>query len=130
TYASVHHLTSVVTGRLRADRDIFDLIAATFPGGSITGAPKIRSMEIIAELEGVERGIYCGSIGWIGFDGSADLNIAIRTLAYDGRTLSIGAGGGITLLSDPAAEYDETMAKAERMLAALDTARDLEEDAA
>lgn len=119
SYASVHHLTSVVTGRLRQGRDALDLLAATFPGGSITGAPKIRAMEIIAELEGLDRGIYCGSIGWIGFDGAADLNIAIRTLAYDGREISVGAGGGITLLSDPAAEYEETLVKAERLLAAF-----------
>ena len=115
SYASVHHLTSVVTGRLKAGLDIFDLISASFPGGSITGAPKIRAMEIIAELEREDRGIYCGSIGWLGFDGSADLNIAIRTMDFDGETLSIGAGGGITLLSAPDAEYDETLAKAERL---------------
>ena len=119
TYASVHHLTSVVRGSLRSDRDIVDLVAATFPGGSITGAPKIRAMQIIGEVEGAPRGAYCGSIGWIGADGNADLNIAIRTLAFDGDEVSVGAGGGITLLSDPAAEYDETLAKAERLLAAL-----------
>ncbi|MDQ0394058.1 aminodeoxychorismate synthase component I [Labrys monachus] len=119
TYASVHHLTSVVTGILRPGRDIADLIAATFPGGSITGAPKIRAMEIIAELEQEARGVYCGAIGWIGFDGAADLNIAIRTLTFDGTELSVRAGGGITLLSDPAAEYDETLAKAERLLGAF-----------
>jgi para-aminobenzoate synthetase component 1 len=119
SYASVHHLTSVVTGRLSEGRDMIDLIAATFPGGSITGAPKIRAMEIIAELEGEARGAYCGSIGWLGFDGSADLNIAIRTLAFDGRDMTVGAGGGITLLSAPAAEYDETLAKAERILTAI-----------
>jgi len=120
TYASVHHLTSVVTGRLKAGRDVTDLIAATFPGGSITGAPKIRAMEIIGELEREPRGIYCGAIGWIGFDGAADLNIAIRTLTFDGRELHVRAGGGITLLSDPFSEYDETLAKAERLLAAFD----------
>jgi para-aminobenzoate synthetase component 1 len=120
TYASVHHLTSVVTGRLKTGRDVTDLIAATFPGGSITGAPKIRAMEIIGELEGEPRGIYCGTIGWIGFDGAADLNIAIRTLTFDGTELHVRAGGGITLLSDPAAEYEETIAKAERLLGAFD----------
>ncbi|GLS23766.1 aminodeoxychorismate synthase, component I [Labrys miyagiensis] len=120
TYASVHHLTSVVTGRLKAGRDVTDLITATFPGGSITGAPKIRAMEIIGELEREPRGIYCGAIGWIGFDGAADLNIAIRTLTFDGRDLHVRAGGGITLLSDPAGEYEETLAKAERLLGAFD----------
>ena len=119
TYASVHHLTSVVTGLLAPGRDAVDLIAATFPGGSITGAPKIRAMEIIAELEGEDRGIYCGAIGALGFDGSADLNIAIRTLACEGQTLSVSAGGGITLLSEPAAEYEETITKAERLLGAF-----------
>lgn len=119
TYASVHHLTSVITGRMKPVHDVADLIAATFPGGSITGAPKIRAMEIIAELEREERGIYCGAIGWIGFDGAADLNIAIRTLTFDGTDLSVRAGGGITLLSEPAAEYEETLAKAERLLGAF-----------
>ena len=119
TYASVHHLTSVVTGELASGRDIVDLIGATFPGGSITGAPKIRAMEIIAELEGEDRGVYCGAIGAIGFDGSADLNIAIRTLTCDGESLTVNAGGGITLLSEPAAEYEETLVKAERMLGAF-----------
>jgi para-aminobenzoate synthetase component I len=120
TYASVHHLTSVVIGQLKARLDITDLIAAAFPGGSITGAPKIRAMEIIGELEREPRGIYCGAIGWIGFDGAADLNIAIRTLTFDGTDLHVRAGGGITLMSDPAAEYEETLAKAERLLAAFD----------
>ena len=122
TYASVHHLVSVVTGRLKPEKDIVDLIAATFPGGSITGAPKIKAMEIIAQLEGAPRGPYCGAIGYIGFDGNADLNIAIRTLVCDGERFSLHAGGGITLLSDPASEYDETLAKAERILGALGSA--------
>ncbi|PRH86439.1 aminodeoxychorismate synthase, component I [Labrys okinawensis] len=129
TYASVHHLTSAVTGRLKAGLDVTDLIAATFPGGSITGAPKIRAMEIIGELEREPRGAYCGAIGWIGFDGAADLNIAIRTLSYDGKDLSVRAGGGITLLSDPFAEYDETLAKAERLIAAFEDPARAEEAA-
>lgn len=116
TYASVHHLVSTVCGRLLPHLSIVDLIAATFPGGSITGAPKIKAMEIIGAVEKRRRGVYCGSIGWIGFDGDADLNIAIRTLVYDGRNFSLHAGGGITLLSDPASEYDETLAKAEKIL--------------
>ncbi|MFT4133842.1 aminodeoxychorismate synthase component I [Labrys sp. (in: a-proteobacteria)] len=129
TYASVHHLTSAVTGRLKQGLDVTDLIAATFPGGSITGAPKIRAMEIIGELEREPRGAYCGAIGWIGFDGAADLNIAIRTLSYDGKDLSVRAGGGITLLSDPFAEYDETLAKAERLIAAFEDPARAEEAA-
>ena len=130
SYASVHHLTSVVTGRLRPGLGIVDLVAASFPGGSITGAPKIRAMEIIAELEREDRGIYCGSIGWIGFDGCADLNIAIRTMSFDGETLSIGAGGGITLLSKPDEEYEETLAKAERLFQPLQGPAQADEEAA
>jgi len=121
SYASVHHLVSVVTGRLRAGADVVDLISATFPGGSITGAPKIEAMKVISAIEQDPRGVYCGSIGWIGFDGDADLNIAIRTLVFDGRDFSLHAGGGITLLSDPALEYDETLAKAERILSVFKT---------
>ncbi|MBT9383755.1 aminodeoxychorismate synthase component I [Pseudooceanicola sp. CBS1P-1] len=119
SYASVHHLTSVVTGRLRDGLGPVDLIEACFPGGSITGAPKIRAMDILTEQEGIARGIYCGSIGYIGFDGAMDLNIAIRTAVLgDGRAV-VQAGGGITLLSDPGAEYTETLDKAERLFAAF-----------
>ncbi len=119
SYAHVHHLVSVVTGQLKQDYDALDLIAATFPGGSITGAPKIKAMEAIARLEKTRRGTYCGAIGYIGFDGTLDLNIAIRTLVCEKQTLSLHAGGGITLLSDPASEYDETLAKAEKILSCL-----------
>ncbi|MFK8250772.1 aminodeoxychorismate synthase component I [Ancylobacter terrae] len=119
TYANVHHLVSVVTGRLREGRDGLDLIGAAFPGGSITGAPKIRAMEIIRELEGGPRGIYCGSIGYIGFDGSIDLNIAIRTLMVENGIASFGVGGGITVLSDPAQEHAESLTKAERLFRAF-----------
>lgn len=115
TYASVHHLVSVVTAELAEGRDIADVIAATFPGGSITGAPKIKAMEVIGSLERVPRGVYCGAIGAIGFDGEADLNIAIRTVTIRDKTVRFHVGGGITALSDPRAEYDETLAKAERI---------------
>jgi para-aminobenzoate synthetase component 1 len=91
-------------------------VAAAFPGGSITGAPKLRAMEIIAELEPQHRGIFCGSIGWFGYDGAADFNIAIRTVEYAGREARLIAGGGITYLSDPSAEYEETLLKAEKVL--------------
>jgi para-aminobenzoate synthetase component 1 len=115
SYASVHHLTSVVTGRLAAGRSRGDLIAACFPGGSITGAPKIRAQEIIAEIEQVPRNIYCGSIGFLSFTGHMDLNIAIRTvLFHDGRA-SFQGGGGITAKSLPADEYEETLAKVNRI---------------
>jgi para-aminobenzoate synthetase component 1 len=120
SYANVHHLVSVVLGDLRAGRDALDLIAASFPGGSITGAPKIRAMEIIREIERGPRGVYCGAIGWLGYDGAMDLNIAIRTVAFEGRKASLQAGGGITVLSDPAAEYAETLDKARRVFAAFD----------
>lgn len=119
SYASVHHLVSVVTGKLLPNMDALDLIAATFPGGSITGAPKIKAMEIIANLENVRRGAYCGALGYIDFSGDMDLNIVIRTLVGEGNTLSLHAGGGITLLSDPELEYDETIVKAERILNAF-----------
>ncbi len=120
SYASVHHLVSVVTGRLRDDIDGINLLQACFPGGSITGAPKLRSMDIIAEIEQYPRGAYCGAIGYIGFDGNLDMNIAIRTVSLLGRTAVFQAGGGITLLSDPAAEYAETLVKAQRIFAAFE----------
>ncbi len=119
TYASVHHLVSVVTGRLRHGLSVTDLLRASFPGGSITGAPKLRAMEIITELERHARGIYCGSIGWIGFSGDADFNIAIRTATIARGKAVFQAGGGITALSDPAAEYDETLTKARAVFEAF-----------
>ena len=117
SYASVHHLTSVITGRLRENADALDLFQACFPGGSITGAPKLRAMDIITELEEQAREAYCGAIGYIGFDGSLDTNIAIRTIILRGRAAVFQVGGGITLLSDPAQEYDETLVKAQRIFA-------------
>jgi para-aminobenzoate synthetase component 1 len=115
SYASVHHLTSVVTGRLARGKSRGDLIAACFPGGSITGAPKIRAQEIIAEIEHAPRNIYCGSIGFLSFTGHMDLNIAIRTvLFHDGKACFQG-GGGITAKSVPADEYEETLAKVNRI---------------
>jgi len=116
SYASVHHLVSVVTARLRPNLDALDIVAACFPGGSITGAPKIRAMDIITELERRRRGIYCGCIGYLGFDGSMDFNIAIRTVSLAAGRARLSAGGGITILSDPQAEYDESLAKAARLL--------------
>lgn len=116
SYATVHHLVSVVTGRLESGRDGLDLIRAAFPGGSITGAPKVRAMEIITEMEGRARGPYCGSIGYLGFDGAMDLNIAIRTVTLADGEAVYWAGGAITALSDPADEYEETLVKARRVL--------------
>ncbi|MFG1424113.1 aminodeoxychorismate synthase component I [Roseixanthobacter liquoris] len=119
TFASVHHLVSVVESRLRPGIRPVDVLRACFPGGSITGAPKIRAMEIIHELEPVPRGIYCGTIGWIGFDGAMDTSIVIRTLARSGETLIAQAGGGIVADSVPADEYEESMVKIAPLLQAV-----------
>lgn len=118
-YATVFHLVSTVLGELEPDKGLMDLLAATFPGGSITGAPKIRAMEIIEELEPVRRGIYCGSIGYLGFDGDADQNIVIRTLVFSGGKIYFQVGGGITIESVPDAEYLETLDKALALVRAL-----------
>jgi para-aminobenzoate synthetase component I len=122
SFATVHHLVSTVTGELRPGLDAVDLLRATFPGGSITGAPKIRAMEIIAELEPTARGPYCGSIGWLGFDGWMDTSITIRTYGIKGRTVAFQAGGGIVADSEPSAEYEETLAKARALIDALEGA--------
>jgi para-aminobenzoate synthetase component I len=117
--AAVQHLVSTVTGRLEPGRDAFDVLAASFPGGSITGAPKIRAMELLEELEPVRRGPYTGALGWFGPDGAMASSILIRTFVADGRRLSLHVGGGITYRSDPAAEWDETVAKARGPLSAI-----------
>ena len=117
--AAVQHLVSTVTGVLADGHDAFDLLAASFPGGSITGAPKIRAMEILEELEPVRRGPYTGALGWIGPDGAMQTSIIIRTFVADGRRLTLHVGGGITYRSDPAAEWDETVAKARGPLSAI-----------
>ena len=119
SFATVHHLVSTVTGDLRPGLDAVDLLRATFPGGSITGAPKIRAMEIIAELEPTARGPYCGAIGWLGADGWMDTSITIRTLAIKDGRVAFQAGGGIVADSDPAAEYEETLDKARALIEAL-----------
>ncbi|HVJ83562.1 MAG TPA: aminodeoxychorismate synthase component I [Planctomycetia bacterium] len=119
SYANVHHLSSVVEGKLRADRDAVDLLKATFPGGSITGAPKIRAMEIIDELEDCRRGVYTGAIGYVDDGGRADFNIAIRTLVAKGRQVRYHVGGGIVADSDPEAEYQETLDKGAKLFAIL-----------
>lgn len=112
TLAQVHHLVSTVRGRLREDEDVVGCLAACFPGGSITGAPKKRAMEIISELENTQRDIYCGAIGWLGFNGESEFNIAIRTLVRDGPKLSYQVGAGIVADSIPEREYEETLHKA------------------
>ena len=118
-FATVMHLVSTVTGRLRPGMTAVDLLAACFPGGSITGAPKIRAMQIIAELEATRRGPYCGAIGYLGFDGALDTSIVIRTFAIRGRRVTFQAGGGVVADSDPAAEYEESLAKARALVTAL-----------
>jgi para-aminobenzoate synthetase component 1 len=112
SFASVHHLVSTITGVLRADRSPLDLLKNAFPGGSITGAPKIRAMEIIEELEDKKRGPYCGSMGYIDYSGYMDTNIVIRTLVYTGSKVSLNVGGGLVADSIPSAEYQETLDKA------------------
>ncbi len=119
SYATVHHLVSTVTGILSAGRHALDLLQSCFPGGSITGAPKIRAMEIIEELEPNRRGIYCGSIGYIGFDGNMDTNIVIRTLVHSGGTIRFWAGGGIVKDSVLDEEYQECFDKASALLKLL-----------
>jgi len=111
TYATVHHLVSTVEGRLREGTDIVDCLKNCFPGGSITGAPKVRSMEVIEELEPTKRGIYTGSIGYIDFSGNADLSIVIRTIIIKGDRLYFQVGGGIVADSDAEKEYRETLDK-------------------
>jgi len=119
SYETVQHLVSEIRGRLEPDRTAWDLLRAVFPGGSITGAPKVRSMEIIAELEPTARGPYCGSLFYIGYNGQADSNILIRTFTIRNGWIQCPVGGGIVAQSDPAAEYAETLVKAEGMLRAL-----------
>jgi para-aminobenzoate synthetase component 1 len=119
TFARVHHLVSAVEGRLAPGRTALDLLAAAFPGGSVTGAPKIRALEVIHELEPARRGPYCGALAWIGFDGAMDSSIVIRTLWLAEGMVVAQAGGGIVADSAPAAEYEETMVKAAPLLAAL-----------
>jgi len=119
TYTTVHHLVSTVTGALAANQHAADLLKSCFPGGSITGAPKIRAMEVIEELEPHRRGVYCGAIGYIGFDGNMDTNIAIRTLVHSQGCIRFWAGGGIVNDSEVDAEYQECFDKAAAMLAVL-----------
>jgi len=123
TYAHVHHIVSNVCGRIRADASPIDVIRALFPGGTITGCPKVRCMQIIAELEGCGRGAYTGSIGYLNRDGGCDLNILIRTITAGGGALSFRAGAGIVADSIPAQELAETRAKAQGLLQALDQRR-------
>jgi para-aminobenzoate synthetase component I len=119
SYAQVHHLVSTVTGELADGQDALALLRNCFPGGSVTGAPKQRAMQIIEQLEPQRRGVYCGAIGYVGCDGNMDSNIAIRTLVYADGEIRFWAGGGIVADSDAAAEYQETLDKAAAMLQLL-----------
>ena len=128
SYATVHQLVSTVRGRLADGMGPTDVLRACFPGGSMTGAPKVRTMEILDRLEGAPRGIYSGAVGWIGVDGSMDTSIVIRTATWqaDGRgpggDVTFGVGGAVTALSDPAEEYAEMLTKARSILRAIEVA--------
>ncbi|RMG92338.1 MAG: anthranilate synthase component I [Chloroflexi bacterium] len=121
-YSHVMHIVSHVEGRLKAGMDAFDLMRATFPAGTVSGAPKVRAMEIIEELEGQRRGLYAGAVGYVGYDGSMDTCIAIRTLLMQGDTIHVQAGAGIVADSNPAREYQECVNKARALLVAVERA--------
>ncbi len=118
-YSHVMHIVSQIEGKLRQGMDAFDLVRATFPAGTLSGAPKVRAMEIIEELEQTRRGPYGGAVGYFSFDGSMDMCITIRTLLMQGKRISVQAGGGIVADSDPSAEYDETINKAKAVFEAV-----------
>lgn len=118
-YATVFHLVSTVRGELKEDKTVIDLLKSTFPGGSITGAPKIRAMEIIDKLEHSQRGLYTGSMGYLALNGDCDLNIVIRTLVHKNGIYNLGVGGGITYESNPEFEYEETEQKAIALIDAI-----------
>jgi anthranilate synthase component 1 len=121
-YSHVMHLVSTVSAELREGLDGVDVLAATFPAGTVSGAPKVRAMELIAELEPRARGVYAGAVGYLGFDGNVDTCIAIRTLLFHRGRVHLQAGAGIVADSDPAREYEETLHKARALRRALDVA--------
>lgn len=119
SFSNVHHLVSIIVGQLRPGKDLVDLFRATFPGGSVTGAPKIRAMQIIDELEWCRRGVYTGALGYVSDHGRADFNIPIRTIVVEPNSVHYHVGGGIVADSDPLLEYQESLAKGQRLRAAL-----------
>lgn len=121
-YSHVMHIVSGVRGELQPGLDAFDLLRATFPAGTVSGAPKVRAMEIIAELEGERRGPYAGGVGYFGYSGNMDTCIAIRTIVMQGNMAHVQAGAGIVADSDPAREYQETLNKAQALAEAIRTA--------
>jgi len=123
-HPTVYHGVATIEGTLRREVGLVELLRATFPGGSVTGAPKIRAMAIIEELEPVRRGPYCGAIGYIDADGAMEFNVAIRTMIVKDGLVHIPVGGGIVADSDPAAEYEETLIKAQAMFAAVGISAD------
>jgi anthranilate synthase component 1 len=120
-YSHVMHIVSDIRGKLQPERDAFDLLRATFPAGTVSGAPKVRAMEIIEELEGTRRGLYAGAIGYIGYDGNMDSCITIRTIVMQSNSVHIQAGAGIVADSDPGREYQETLNKARALIEAVQT---------
>lgn len=129
SFEGLHHMVSTVRGTLRGDMQATDALRACFPGGSITGAPKIRAMEIIEELETHRRGAYCGAMAWMGYDGAMDSAITIRTLVYENGQMHLQTGGGITAASNPATELAETLIKAQKILESFISALPQEEPA-
>jgi anthranilate synthase component 1 len=123
-YSHVMHIVSGVRGQLAADKDAFDLFAATFPAGTLVGAPKVRAMQLIEELEPVERGLYGGTVGYFGAQGDMDQAITIRTLVFEGDQYSYQAGAGIVSDSRPEAEYNEILAKSAALRSALSMAQE------
>jgi anthranilate synthase component 1 len=122
-YSHVMHIVSNVTGKLQKGMDAVDLLEATFPAGTVSGAPKVRAMEIIDELENSKRGLYAGSVGYFSFSGDLDSGIAIRTILVQGNRAFIQAGGGVVADSDPEKEYQESVNKARALIAAVENSR-------